>query len=60
MTSDHTYTLISADGHFNEPGDLWTSRVETKFLDAVPHIDSFEQGDAWAVTALRKRAPAGR
>ena len=27
MAPDRTYTLISADGHFNEPGDLWTSRV---------------------------------
>ena len=27
------YKLISADGHLNEPGDLWTSRVPEKYKD---------------------------
>ncbi|HUF98960.1 MAG TPA: amidohydrolase family protein [Ilumatobacter sp.] len=51
MPPTTTYKLISADGHFNEPGDLWTSRVESKFLDQVPRIESFEQGDAWVMEA---------
>ena len=51
MATGRTYSLISADGHFNEPGDLWTSRVASKFLDDVPRIESFEQGDAWVMEA---------
>ncbi|HEV7678701.1 MAG TPA: amidohydrolase family protein [Candidatus Dormibacteraeota bacterium] len=49
MTKDskRDYRLISADGHFNEPGDLWTSRVSAKYRDKAPRIESFEQGDAW-------------
>ena len=41
------YRLISSDGHFNEPGDLWTSRVSSRYRDQVPRIESFAQGDAW-------------
>jgi predicted TIM-barrel fold metal-dependent hydrolase len=41
------YRLISADGHFCEPGDLWTARVEKKYQDRVPRIISFPQGDGW-------------
>jgi predicted TIM-barrel fold metal-dependent hydrolase len=45
--SPRHYRLISADGHFNEPGDLWTTRVSARFRDRVPHIESFAEGDAW-------------
>lgn len=41
------YRLISADGHYVEPGDIFTSRVPKKFVDQVPRIESFEEGDAW-------------
>ncbi len=50
MPADPTprqHRLISADGHFNEPGDLWTSRVAARHRDMVPRIARFEQGDAW-------------
>jgi predicted TIM-barrel fold metal-dependent hydrolase len=43
------YRLISADSHINEPPDLWTSRVSAKFKDRAPHIETFEQGDAWVM-----------
>ena len=41
------YRLIDADTHVNEPPDLWTSRVAAKYRDRVPHMEQFENGDAW-------------
>lgn len=43
------YRLVDADTHINEPPDLWTSRVSSKFKDRVPRQQSFEQGDAWVM-----------
>ena len=42
-----SYRLISSDSHVIEPSDLWTSRIETKFRDRAPHIESLEEGDWW-------------
>ncbi len=44
--------LISADSHFNEPGDLFTKRVPKKFVDRAPHMKSFPEGDAWIFDGL--------
>lgn len=44
-----TYRLISGDSHINEPPDLWTSRVRSKFKDRAPRIERFEKGDAWVM-----------
>lgn len=46
------YRLIDADTHVNEPGDLWTSRVPSKFRDRAPRIERFEQGDAWVLEGV--------
>ena len=46
------YRLISADGHVNEPGDLWTSRVPAKLRDRVPRIERFAEGDAWIIEGV--------
>lgn len=43
------YSVISADSHINEPHDLWTTRVQAKFRDRAPRVESFEQGDAWVI-----------
>lgn len=48
-----SYKLINSDGHVNEPGDLWTSRVAAKFRDRVPRIERFAQGDAWVIEGVR-------
>ena len=42
-----SYKLISADGHLNEPRDVWTSRVATKDRDLVPKVESLPEGDGW-------------
>jgi len=51
-TTTRDYKLISADGHLNEPGDLWTSRVAEAFRDRVPKIERFERGDAWTMPGV--------
>jgi uncharacterized protein len=49
MMGNHgrAYELISADGHLNEPRDVWTSRVAEKYKELVPRVDSLAEGDAW-------------
>ena len=46
------YQLISADSHVTEPGDLWTTRVEPRFRDRVPHIEHLEKGAAWIMEGV--------
>jgi predicted TIM-barrel fold metal-dependent hydrolase len=46
------YRLISADGHLNGPGDIWISRVASKYRDRVPRIERFDAGDAWVCEGL--------
>lgn len=53
------HRLISADGHYNEPGDLWTSRVPTRHVDAVPRIERLELGDAWVMDGRANPMPFG-
>jgi predicted TIM-barrel fold metal-dependent hydrolase len=33
-----TQPLISADSHVNEPGDLWTERIDKPFQDRAPRV----------------------
>ena len=47
------YRLIDADTHINEPPDLWTKRVPAKFKDRAPHMQHFEQGDAWVLEGVK-------
>jgi uncharacterized protein len=53
------YRLISADGHLNEPADIWTSRVASKYKDQVPKGERFEQGDAWVFPGSDTPVPFG-
>ena len=46
------YKLISADSHLTEPGDLWTSRVEKKYLERVPRMEHLEKGAAWVMEGV--------
>jgi predicted TIM-barrel fold metal-dependent hydrolase len=48
-----TYRLINSDGHVNEPGDLWTTRVPAHLRDRVPRIERFAEGDAWVIEGVR-------
>lgn len=46
------YRLISADGHFTEPGDLWTTRLPASLRDRAPRIERFDEGDAWVIEGV--------
>ncbi|MFZ0668349.1 MAG: amidohydrolase family protein [Acidimicrobiales bacterium] len=47
------HRLVDADTHINEAPDLWTSRVSSKFKARVPHMESFDQGDAWVMEGVK-------
>lgn len=51
------YRLISADGHLNEPADVWTSRVASKYRDRVPRVERMEKGDAWVFPGFDSVVP---
>ena len=43
------YFVISADGHVNEPNDVWAARVEPKYRERLPHVKVDEKGRKWFV-----------
>jgi predicted TIM-barrel fold metal-dependent hydrolase len=47
------YRLVDSDSHINEPPDLWTSRLPSKFKDRAPRMEHFEQGDAWVLEGVK-------
>jgi predicted TIM-barrel fold metal-dependent hydrolase len=55
------YRAISADGHINEPVDLWTSRLPARFRDRGPRVIDTEdtQGQAWIMEGQREPARLG-
>lgn len=50
--------LISADSHVVEPADLYQTRIEPKYRDSAPHVESREIGDYIVVKDLQPR-PVG-
>jgi predicted TIM-barrel fold metal-dependent hydrolase len=46
------YGLVDADTHVNEPPDLWTSRVSSRYRDRAPRIERFDEGDAWVLEGV--------
>ena len=47
------YQLISADGHVNEPPDVWVDRVPAALKDRAPRIQHFDEGDAWIIEGVK-------
>jgi predicted TIM-barrel fold metal-dependent hydrolase len=45
-------TFISADGHIVEPADLWTTRMDRRFRDRAPRIQSQTKGDYYVIDGL--------
>ena len=41
------YRIISSDDHVFEPADLWISRIESRFRDRAPRVESAEDGTDW-------------
>lgn len=38
-------SYLSADGHVVEPADLWTTRMDKRFRDRAPRIESRPEND---------------
>lgn len=53
------YPIIDADGHVQEPADLWTSRAPAKLKDRVPKVQHTEQGDFWQFDEGKPPEPVG-
>src|SRR5579862_7544088 len=44
--------FVSADGHVNEPADLFKTRMDKRFRDRAPHIESRPDGDYFIIEGL--------
>lgn len=51
--------MISADSHFTEPPDLWTSRIDKKYADGAPRVVNNQQGALFLAPGLRPFAMGG-
>ncbi len=52
MTTPITGGYVSADGHVVEPADLWTTRMDKRFRDRAPHVESRPEGDYYIIDGL--------
>ena len=54
--TEYTGRLISADSHVVEPADLWTTRIDARFRDRAPRIETLkDDSDYIVVDGLRPR-----
>ena len=55
------YKAISADGHINEPPELWTKNLPDKYKDRGPHIIETPRtkGHAWIMEGQTRPSPMG-
>ncbi len=44
------YLMISADCHCNEPSNLWYERIDAKYRDRLPHIETDDNGVKWQIS----------
>src|SRR5713101_5169624 len=44
-----TNGFFSADGHVVEPADLWVTRMDKRFRDRAPHIESRPEADYYVI-----------
>ncbi len=47
-----TNGYVSADGHVVEPADLWTTRMDKRFRDRAPRVESREEADYYIIEGL--------
>jgi len=43
---------VSADGHVVEPADLWTTRMDARFRDRAPRVESRPEGDYYIIDGV--------
>ncbi|MCH7552739.1 MAG: amidohydrolase [Chloroflexi bacterium] len=51
--------MISADSHIIEPPDLWTTRLEAKYRDRAPHVETRPDGDYKVTEGTETRRVSG-
>ncbi|MCZ6887041.1 MAG: amidohydrolase family protein [Gammaproteobacteria bacterium] len=44
------YFMVSSDGHVQEPGDLWQTRMDKKYADRLPGVSIDKQGKKYQKT----------
>lgn len=44
------YLMLSADTHANEPFDLWAKRIDKKYRDRIPRVETDDNGKQWRIT----------
>ena len=44
------YFMVSADGHANEPANLWAERIDAKYRDRLPRVITDKDGVQWRVS----------
>src|SRR5580658_7796013 len=44
------YFMVSADCHILEPANLWAERLDSKYKDRLPKIETDENGVKWMVS----------
>ncbi len=47
-----TNGYVSADGHVVEPANLWTTRMDKRFRDRAPRVESREEADYYIIEGL--------
>lgn len=58
MAPETKFRLLSADSHVVEPRDLWVERLESRFTDRAPRVESHEDGDYFVVPNTNVRPKA--
>lgn len=51
------HAVIDVDTHVTEPADLWTSRIERRWHDVIPHIERIKGRDFWVINGRKALAP---
>ena len=44
------YFMVSADGHANEPANLWVERIDAKYRERLPRVITDKDGVQWRVS----------
>jgi predicted TIM-barrel fold metal-dependent hydrolase len=57
--NDFNYLLIDADGHVNEPPELWQEGVAVSLRERAPKLLETAHGDVWAFEGGARMRPLG-
>ncbi len=52
METSITSGYVSADGHVVEPADLWTTRMDKRFRDRAPRVESRPEADYYFIDGV--------